>query len=224
MEKLICRRRDGPGLRRVEARPRRPLGPVSAASLQERREAEPQLAPPVRPRPGSTPPAHGFPSSAAHCKTGDFTVSAAGKGAAGPGKSHSLPPQGPWEWGVQDVGGRGTSPRALTPQACRARWRASHAVLTEVHAVSVVALKQRQEQLSQRGRGLPGDAGGTGHHVDRTACPGGGGRGVCVWREGHSRGDQRLVLLIEEAEVLGAAGLEVRARGPGVSVPAALSH
>ena len=48
--------------------------------------------------------------------------------------------------------------------------------LIKVHAVFVVALKQGQEQLSQRGRGLPGDG-----------------------------GDQRLVLLVEEAEVLGAA-------------------
>lgn len=31
--------------------------------------------------------------------------------------------------------------------------------------------------------------------------------------EGHSRGDQRLVLLIEEAEVLGTAGLEGRDGG-----------
>lgn len=37
--------------------------------------------------------------------------------------------------------------------------------LTEVHAVLVVALEQSQEQLPQRGRGLPGDAG-----VRRVCC------------------------------------------------------
>jgi hypothetical protein len=51
--------------------------------------------------------------------------------------------------------------------------------LIKVHAVFVVALQESQKQLTQRSRGLPGD-----------------GR------------DQCLVLLVEQAQVLRAAGLE----------------
>lgn len=57
---------------------------------------------------------------------------------------------------------------------------ASQPVLTKVHAVFVVALKQGQEQLSQRGRGLPGDAGGTEHNAHQAASGGGRGRGVAA--------------------------------------------
>lgn len=36
---------------------------------------------------------------------------------------------------------------------------AKHQALTKVHAVFVVALQESQKQLTQRSRGLPGDAG-----------------------------------------------------------------
>lgn len=222
MEKLICRRGMGPGSGGVRPGPTVPgaLSPLPHSSNGGRQSPSwcPQRGP--GPDPATLPTV--LPAVLPIAKPGIYLR--CWEGSCGPREKPLTAATGPLGVGCAGRGGRGASPRALTPQACRARWRASQGVLTEVHAVSVVALKQRQEQLSQRGRGLPGDAGGTGHDVDRAACPGAGGRGVCVWREGHSRGDQRLVLLIEEAEVLGAAGLEVRARGPGVSVPAALSH
>ena len=98
-----------------------------------------------------------------------------------------------------------------SPSLCRGD--GLQAALTEVHPVPVIALQQGQQQLPQRGRGLPGDAGGPeDREVSLKVCRGmlaGGlpaGDGDAA-RGGDSHGHQGLVLLVEEAEVLRAACL-----------------
>lgn len=132
MEKLICRRKVGPGLRRVRHQgsqgegwaPTIPsrgpelqqaLAPVLAASRQAQRETEPQLAalehiwhPQYGPGP-APPTLPTVPSNAACCTSGGFSICAAGKGAVGTGKPTHLWSQGPWKLGLQDEGCRAKS-------------------------------------------------------------------------------------------------------------------